>query len=509
MGVVYLAEDPAIGRLVAIKTIRLEELSDPGQALRLHDRLLREARSAGILSHPNIVTIYDIQQIGELASIVMEYVDGCTLYERMQQGALPLSEVFQILAQAAAALDYAHSKGVLHRDIKPANLMLARDGQVKITDFGIARLTSQQTATSSMVVGTPSYMAPEQVANKPLSPATDQFGLAVITYEMLTGKKPFAADSIATLLYSIVFQEPAPLAQSKPELPEALDLALRKALSKNPAERYCSCTEFVTALRSACQVQPATMRATAAAAAAGPSFAPGPTASVCPTAMQPPPLQETAKPRRFRLVWLVAALLPVVLLAALVVARFRPQVPAPPEPDTAQSTAGSSGPPSTSPTPLPAPIAKPRSPAGAAKPSVNQPVEQEPLQAPVEFRTQPAGATVEAAGVRCYTPCELLLPHGEHKATLTLEGFKQEHRIIRVPEQTELRVELRKPSGTLLIKGPVGALIYIEGVRWSQPAPAQIPLPPGIHRVAIEVDGVRSAEVSVLIEDGKYTEQVQ
>ncbi|MBI3680750.1 MAG: serine/threonine protein kinase [Acidobacteria bacterium] len=219
MGVVYLAEDPAIGRFVAVKMINLEALSEPGEARLLRDRLVREARSAGILSHPSIVTIYDIHSTEAGSSIVMEFVEGVTLFDKMHRGRLEKREALSILAQTAAALDYAHSKGVLHRDIKPANLMVNSAGLVKITDFGVARLISQKTATSNMVLGTPCYMSPEQIANKPIGPATDQFALAVVAFELLSGSKPFAADSVSSLLYNIVYQAPASICQLNPALP--------------------------------------------------------------------------------------------------------------------------------------------------------------------------------------------------------------------------------------------------------------------------------------------------
>jgi serine/threonine protein kinase len=255
MGVVYLAEDPAIGRKVAIKTINLDNLSEEGQEQQLRERLIREARSAGILSHPGIVTIYDIQHFDHTTAIVMEFVEGVTLLDRMLKSDLAPGEVLGVLEQTAAALDYAHSRGVLHRDIKPANLMFSPEGLVKITDFGVARLNSQKTATSGMVLGTPSYMAPEQISNKPLGPATDQFSLAVLAFELIAGQKPFAAESISGLLYNIVFQDPISVRTLNPSLPPAAETVLRKALSKEPADRYANCLEFIRVLKTACETR--------------------------------------------------------------------------------------------------------------------------------------------------------------------------------------------------------------------------------------------------------------
>src|SRR5215472_17838949 len=169
MGVVYHAIDPNIGRAVAIKTIQLGGARKPEEHERLRERLFREARSAGMLSHPGIVTIYDVEQQGELAYIAMEYVDGPTLDQLLSgQPGLAPEKLFSILAQTAAALDYAHQKGIVHRDIKPANIMIARDGTTKITDFGIAKInTSEQFTMTGSIVGTPHYMSPEQVQGQP------------------------------------------------------------------------------------------------------------------------------------------------------------------------------------------------------------------------------------------------------------------------------------------------------------------------------------------------------
>jgi serine/threonine protein kinase len=257
MGVVYLAEDPAIGRPVAIKTINLDNLSEDGQEQQLRDRLIREARSAGILSHPGIVTIYDIQHFDHTTAIVMEYVEGVTLLDRMLKSDLAPGEVLGILEQTAAALDYAHSRGVLHRDIKPANLMFSPEGLVKITDFGVAKIGSQKTATSGMVMGTPSYMAPEQISNKQVGPTTDQFSLGVLAFELIAGQKPFAAESISGLLYNIVFQDPISVRTLNPTLPAAAETVLRKALAKDAGGRYASCTEFIKVLKTACETKKA------------------------------------------------------------------------------------------------------------------------------------------------------------------------------------------------------------------------------------------------------------
>src|SRR5579863_2827822 len=195
MGVVYRGQDPTIGRVIAIKSIRLKDLTDDAERERLRERLFREAQSAGILSHPGIVTIYDIAEENGMAYIFMEFVNGPPLEKMLRVEQTPDKEtLLSIFRQTAAALDYAHRKGIVHRDIKPANIMIHEDGTAKITDFGVAKIMSQQLTQAGAIMGTPSYMSPEQVQGTPITGRADQFSLAVIAYEVLTGEKPFAAE---------------------------------------------------------------------------------------------------------------------------------------------------------------------------------------------------------------------------------------------------------------------------------------------------------------------------
>ncbi|HSR09603.1 MAG TPA: serine/threonine-protein kinase, partial [Bryobacteraceae bacterium] len=253
MGVVYKAQDPAIGRMIAVKTIRLCDLTEESERERLRERLFREAQSAGILSHPGIVTIYDIAEEGGLAYIFMELVNGPPLDKMLKSAQTPDKEtLLSILRQVAAALDYAHKKGIVHRDIKPANIMVHEDGTAKVTDFGVAKIVSQQMTQAGTIMGTPSYMSPEQVQGGNISGRADQFSLAVIAYEVLTGEKPFVADYLPTLLFKIVREEPAPAQRLNGTLSADVETVMRRALSKNPADRYDTCVDFVNALAVAC-----------------------------------------------------------------------------------------------------------------------------------------------------------------------------------------------------------------------------------------------------------------
>jgi serine/threonine-protein kinase len=254
MGVVYHAIDPNIGRPVAIKTINLATVLNPEEQERMRERLFREARSAGILSHPGIVTIYDVEQQGDLAYIAMEYVDGPTLDQLLSQPqAMPPDRMFSILAQTAVALDYAHGKGIVHRDVKPANIMIAANGTAKITDFGIAKITaSEQFTMTGSIVGTPHYMSPEQVQGQAVDGRSDQFSLAVIAFEMLTGEKPYTGEHLTTVVYKIVAEEPPSPHRINSSLGAEIESVLKKGLSKKPEARYASCTEFTQALEQAC-----------------------------------------------------------------------------------------------------------------------------------------------------------------------------------------------------------------------------------------------------------------
>jgi hypothetical protein len=261
MGVVYEAVDPLIGRNVAVKVIHVEALADPGKAQFLRERLFREARSAGQLFHPGIVTVLDVGQEGELAFIAMELVDGLSLQRTLVSDQasgekLEQARILDILRQTAAALDFAHRNKVVHCDVKPGNIMLGRNqesgGVVKLTDFGIAKIASTQYHTrTGLLMGTPSYMSPEQIEAHPVDGKSDQFSLAVVAFELLTGAVPFRAESLAGLAHTIVYG-PTPSARTaNPQLPEGVDAILDRALAKSPEDRFPSCTEFVGELEMA------------------------------------------------------------------------------------------------------------------------------------------------------------------------------------------------------------------------------------------------------------------
>lgn len=251
MGIVYDAIDPMIGRRVAVKVIGLKDGMDSREAEFLKERLFREARSAGRLFHPGVVVILDVGLHEKSAFITMEHVEGPTLRQLIASGPLDAKTALGILQQTAAALDYAHERGVVHRDIKPANIMLQSGSTVKVADFGIAKLMSQNATLTGLLMGTPSYMSPEQIEALPVDGRSDQFSLAVLAYELLTGVRPFEADSMATVAHLIIYG-PRPSAHTaKPSLPAAVDEVLARGLHRFPVQRYASCAEFVAALKTA------------------------------------------------------------------------------------------------------------------------------------------------------------------------------------------------------------------------------------------------------------------
>ena len=246
MGVVYKAEDPVIGRTVAIKTIRTDYLKGKSGQDEALKRFVREAQSAGNLSHPNIITIHDINEDDGMMYIVMEFIEGSSLEDLISSGRIfSVDETLWIISQVADALDYAHSKGVIHRDIKPANILIDNDGKPRIVDFGIARISTSTLTQADTALGTPYYMAPEQIAGKKIDGRSDLFSLGAVVYEMLTDVKPFAGDNITTIIYKIVNELPPAVRTLNRSLPDGLDYILNKAMAKTPEERYQTGRELV------------------------------------------------------------------------------------------------------------------------------------------------------------------------------------------------------------------------------------------------------------------------
>lgn len=547
MGVVYRARDPSIGRLIAIKTIRMTELSDPVESARLRERLRREAHSAGILSHPGIVVVYDVGQQGDLAYIAMELVPGRSLESLLEDKQPPPQQtILNLLRQTAAALDYAHKRGIVHRDIKPANILISEDGVVKITDFGVAKISSShQLTVAGTVLGTPNYMSPEQIQGQPVDGRADQFALAVIAYEVLTGEKPFTGEQLTTVLYKIVAEPPRPPQEINPTLPWAVSLVLNRALAKDPEERYPSCTEFIDALERALGTKKDWQAGKRMVSEALPTATVGTTMKehVAARIEEAAERRQEAAPRKGRRAAPVLALLLGVLAVGGVVflgiARWSsapPQAPAEREPAA----------PASRPTPMPAagavpadtkepgsspvevggatgvePVAsaqtKPVQTPAAPKPAGSveglgtpgKPVSERKTASPGEFKlmvtSSPPGAEVVLDAnpqSKCTTPCSLQLAPGRHTLVATLEGHRQELRIFEMSGPREIFLNMTRQTGTVRVESsPPGAKILVNGEARPESTPATLVLPIGKYEIQVVREGQKDSQ-SVELREG-------
>jgi len=510
MGIVYHAIDPNIGRPVAIKTIRLSEFRDPQEQAKLRERLFREARSAGMLSHPGIVTIYDVEQEGDLAWIAMEFVDGPTLDEVLsRETAIPAEQMFSILGQTAVALDYAHSKGIVHRDIKPANIMIAADGTTKITDFGIAKITaSEQFTMTGAIVGTPHYMSPEQVQGKPVDGRSDQFSLAVIAYEMLTGEKPFTGEHLTTVVYKIVAEEPVPMQRVNATIGSAIESALRRGLSKKPDQRCRTCSEFVTALESACNTTRGWKTMVRGGSLAVPTVADAGRPMTLPPARHPRRATSTTAsdaeaPRRSGFLPFLLAILVAAGLLALIGWQAAPWL-------QQQTAARTQAPSASAPTPAPATQAQP-APAAPAPVAPEQPEEQRPSPLPpAAGETAPQQTNPPAAPPAGTAPVQT--PPGETTPARTSPS-PAERTAQSAPPREQRREEPSGPSPepvhprpavrtapVSIATSPAGANVIFDG----QPetackTPCSIDATPGRHTLSISMPGYETEQREVLV----------
>ncbi len=258
MGVVYRARDPMINREVALKAIPLATEFEGNELEEARTKFFREAEMAGRLSHPHIVTIYDAGEDGGTAYIAMELLRGRHLVEYTDAARLlPTHVAIELVARLADALQYAHASHVVHRDIKPANVMYdPPTGELKITDFGIARLTDTGRTRTGVVLGTPSFMSPEQLAGRAVTGRSDQFSLAITAYQLLTGQLPFRGDSMPALMLKIAHEPHPRIRSQRPDLPDGLDAVFDRALAKQPEDRYDTCAGLARALRDVNAARP-------------------------------------------------------------------------------------------------------------------------------------------------------------------------------------------------------------------------------------------------------------
>ncbi len=251
MGIVYKGIDPDINREVAIKLIRFDMVSEDSEKEDAARRFIREAQSAGNLEHPNIITIYEVGREDNQTFIVMQYVDGESVKQAISAGKrFSPVEVVDLMMCLCDALELAHQNKIVHRDIKPGNILLDKQGRPYLVDFGVARMEMSTMTQSGTIVGTPSYMSPEQIQGIRVDARADIFSLGVIIYEMLTGKRPFEGDHITTIVYKIMNEEPTNIREMKRDLPEGFEQVIKKALEKDPNKRYQSCKELAADLKN-------------------------------------------------------------------------------------------------------------------------------------------------------------------------------------------------------------------------------------------------------------------
>jgi len=295
MGVVYLAEDESLQRQVAVKTLLLPD--EAGERRNLEARFLQEAKAAGGLNHPGIITIHDLGREGDYLYIAMELLEGSELRDRMAAGMLPLHEAVDIGAQVAAALGAAHARGVVHRDIKPGNIMLLPDGHTKIMDFGIARMQKSDVRTQSgTMMGSPKYMSPEQVGGHAVDHRTDIFSLGSMLYEMVAGVPAFSGNNLGQLLNAILHGQLPPPSQFRAGVPAAFDAVIARAMQKNPAARYQDAAEMARDLAQ-CRTAINRARGVADGEATDPQVDPyAATAALGRTQTLPPPVSPGLAP---------------------------------------------------------------------------------------------------------------------------------------------------------------------------------------------------------------------
>ncbi len=463
MGKVYRARDPIVGREVAIKTLNLDEFPKRQQE-EILGRFRREAQAAGKLNHPNIVTIFDVGD----SFFVMELVKGETLQAHVAgKSPLPLDETLGIVAPIAAALDYAHQRGVVHRDVKPANIMLADRGVPKLMDFGLAHLDTTVLTRAGQSLGSPAYMAPEQIQGFEPTPKADLYALAVVTYEMLTGARPFAGKNITTLLHQVVHESPLPPRHFNAALPLRYDELFERALSKLPEERFCDAAGFVTelnlkeleaivALMDAPEPQP---RRSSVAVVEG--FAELETSirtalrpSASTTERRPNP--RAGSPQRDRLPFVLG--IGAALLLAVGAVLF-----------------------------------------WATKASI-----------PLQVDSSPSGATVWLDGVQVgTTPLTLNgIARGDHEVAVVKEGFVRATEVVRPAPGAKPLVFALQPARALLsiTSTPSLAAVLVDGKEVGRTPLAELALEEGIHQVEVRHRGHESFRTRI---DARFGESLQ
>jgi serine/threonine-protein kinase len=547
MGVVYKALDPTIGRTVALKTMRLDVHGlDAQEMVR---RFQNEARAAGVLNHPNIVTIYDAGEQDGIFYIAMEFIEGTTLHELLtEKRVLATDEVLQLTRQICRGLDYAHSNSIVHRDIKPANIMITGNGTVKIMDFGIAKSGGQVTNTGQ-VLGTPNYMAPEQVKGRQLDGRSDLFSLGVILYEMLTGEKPFVGQNVTTIIYKIVNENPITPRDLDVTVHPGLSAIVTKALAKAPDDRYQTGADLVRDLENYKLAGPVRTGSTAAispvpspektlvlplrvvagntarAAAAAPALAKKPVPVKRPT---------TAILSSKRSV-LMATIVTIVVLGCAMggYAYHRTQVKMrqlAEEAKIKEAQAAAREPIAIAipaPTPVPAPkeeIApdttvkffptKKSTPAQKAAPApfkaTSSPNKVFVAQSELKLLSQPDSAKVEIDGwsepnwVTPFTASHLAA--GSHTIVFSKSGYLQQTKLVEsvAGKSIDVSAQLAPAVSTIVVtSNPQGANVWVDGKDSGLTTPTQLTVEKGFHKVTVRKAGFKEMSMEDTVAEGQ------
>ena len=543
MGVVYKALDPTIGRTVALKTMRLDVHGlDAQEMVR---RFQNEARAAGVLNHPNIVTIYDAGEQDGIFYIAMEFIEGTTLHELLtEKRVLATEEVLQYTRQISRGLDYAHSNGIVHRDIKPANIMITANGTVKIMDFGIAKSGGQVTNTGQ-VLGTPNYMSPEQVKGRTLDGRSDLFSMGVILYEMLTGEKPFVGQNVTTIIYKIVNETPITPRDLDVTVHPGLSAIVTKALAKAPDDRYQTCADLVRDLENYKLAGPVR---TGSTGAIGPVSTPpektvvlpvrvisGNTAMAAAAAAAPaktpiPLLRPATAILTSKRNLLIATIATIVFLGCSMggYAYHRTQVKLRQLAAETKARQQAEREPIAIAIPAPTPVSEviakdttvkffpEQKPQPAAQ---KQPTPQKATSSPnqvfvqqseLKLVSQPEGAKVEIDGwsepnwITPFTASHLAAGH--HTLVFTKAGYLQQTRSIDsiAAKSVDVSAELTPAVSTLVVtSNPQGANVWVDGKDSGMTTPAQLTVEKGFHRLAVRKAGFRDAAVEETLSEGQ------
>jgi len=541
MGRVYKAVDPTIGRTVALKTMRLDVHGlETDEMLR---RFKNEARLAGVLNHGNIVTIYDACEQDGLFYIAMEYIEGITLHGVLnERKTLSPEEIINISKQICAGLDHAHHHGVIHRDVKPANIMLEPDGTAKIMDFGIAKSGGGLTSTGQ-VLGTPNYMAPEQVRGHALDGRTDLFSFGVMLYEMTTGEKPFAGNNVTTIIYKIIHENPTPPRELDVTIHPGLDKVIMKALAKKPEERYQTGAELARELQNykslganTDSTQEIPSSSFPAATGAAPKPAPANTGAKAPAgakAAAPPAIAgSTPKPRKMQppppsmkkigigvgIFVVLVALVSYGVWKGTIAKDHSPAVTTAPSVATATPVPVEAAPQTVPDTPIKAKAKKASAaalPAKKPQPTsvADQPSTRTSGTGDLKITSTPDGAAIQIDGrsdPSMSTPYTALrLAPGPHDITLIKSGYVDEKRVVSVTAGNTgfVSATLQKaavPTAAVTFNSdPGGAEIWVDGKSIGRVTPAQAVVVAGPHRFLLRKPGYEDSNNDVTLVAGQ------